>query len=323
MQSGSQGAGSAFGLGAWRERVGAAFMRFEMEAPPRGSFIGSLAQATLGPLRLYDFTASAHAARRRPDSAPAGDMAAILAVTQVEGACCYTDATTTLTLGPGDVLFVRPGLRFDMHFPHDMRLRVVAMPAPLLAHGPLGHGRCASTVARAGTGTTAIGQALLDGVYAQAARLSGIEQRRMARLLVDMFELLAGVALAHTGNGGQGTRAAQLTRVLASVREQLADPDLDARTVASALGISPRYVRELLHAQGTNFRRLVLEQRLDRCREDLLDPLQRHRPVSDIAFGWGFNSAAHFTRVFRARYGLPPASLRQRHASAATSAGVA
>ena len=99
----------AFGLGAWRECVGSAFMRFEMEAPTHGRFIGRLTQLRLGPLRLYDFIAPAHGVRRRPDAACRADTQTLLAVMQVEGACDYTDTDSAVTLVPGDVLFLRPG----------------------------------------------------------------------------------------------------------------------------------------------------------------------------------------------------------------------
>jgi AraC-like DNA-binding protein len=36
-----------------------------------------------------------------------------------------------------------------------------------------------------------------------------------------------------------------------------------------------------------------------------------HRIVAEIAARWGFRSAAHFTRAFRARYGMVPVELRR------------
>ncbi|WP_017522391.1 helix-turn-helix domain-containing protein [Pusillimonas noertemannii] len=38
------------------------------------------------------------------------------------------------------------------------------------------------------------------------------------------------------------------------------------------------------------------------------------RRVSEIAYAWGFNSIAHFSRVFRARYGMSPFEYRELHA---------
>ncbi|MGE0226631.1 MAG: AraC family transcriptional regulator [Acetobacteraceae bacterium] len=313
MQTDREGADAvdAVGLGAWRARVGTAFMRFEMEAPSRRGFVGRLAQHALGPLRLYDFSAPAHDVRRDPDAAQDGPAATILAVMQIEGECDYSAATVCLTLTPGDILFLSPRQRFAMRFPRAMRLRVVAIPAPRWAHGLLVDTCSHGVVARADVGSTAIGRSFFDGIFAHVERLSDSERGRMARLALDVLETLSEVALSSRGIPAFGTRAAQQARILAYVHDHLADPDLDARTIARALRMSPRYVRELLRAAGATLRGLLLTQRLERCREELQDPLRRHRPVSDIAFDWGFNSAAHFTRVFRARYGVPPARYRR------------
>lgn len=52
------------------------------------------------------------------------------------------------------------------------------------------------------------------------------------------------------------------------------------------------------------------KHRLERCREDLLDPVLSDRPVAAIAMRWGFTDAAHFSRVFKAAYGVTPSELR-------------
>jgi AraC family transcriptional activator of tynA and feaB len=43
-----------------------------------------------------------------------------------------------------------------------------------------------------------------------------------------------------------------------------------------------------------------------RCRKALEDPLQAHRTVSEIAYGWGFCDMTHFGRKFKKAYGLLP-----------------
>ena len=59
---------------------------------------------------------------------------------------------------------------------------------------------------------------------------------------------------------------------------------------------------------------VIRRRRLERCRRDLLDPTMAHRPASAIAAGWGLGNPAHFNRLFRNAYDLPPAEFRQRHA---------
>jgi transcriptional regulator GlxA family with amidase domain len=57
----------------------------------------------------------------------------------------------------------------------------------------------------------------------------------------------------------------------------------------------------------------IRTRRLERCRRDLLDPAQATRPVAAIAARWGFRSAIHFSRVFRATCDVPPHEYRLRH----------
>jgi AraC-like DNA-binding protein len=38
--------------------------------------------------------------------------------------------------------------------------------------------------------------------------------------------------------------------------------------------------------------------------------------ISDICFRWGFNDAAHFSRSFRADYGMTPRAFRQERLNA-------
>jgi AraC-like DNA-binding protein len=46
-------------------------------------------------------------------------------------------------------------------------------------------------------------------------------------------------------------------------------------------------------------------------RRDLLDPALAARPVSAIAARWGLVDPAHFSRAFRAAYGVPRLEYRR------------
>jgi AraC-like DNA-binding protein len=101
-----------------------------------------------------------------------------------------------------------------------------------------------------------------------------------------------------------------LARVQAFIDGRLGDARLSNREIAAAHHISPRLLHRLFEEQGTSPARWIRERRLERCRRDLLDPARRDLPASAIAWSWGFASAAHFSRVFRAAYGHPPAEYR-------------
>ena len=44
---------------------------------------------------------------------------------------------------------------------------------------------------------------------------------------------------------------------------------------------------------------------------ELKNPAQAQRTITDIAFSWGFNNGAHFSRVFREHAGLSPSDFRE------------
>jgi AraC-like DNA-binding protein len=109
-------------------------------------------------------------------------------------------------------------------------------------------------------------------------------------------------------------RSALLYRLKSYILTHLRDPELSMPRAAAAIGISPRYASDLMAAEQTSFRSYVQMQRLERCKRDLSDPAHSARHVSDIAFAWGFNDLAHFSRIFKQRFGASPREWREHPA---------
>jgi transcriptional regulator GlxA family with amidase domain len=80
--------------------------------------------------------------------------------------------------------------------------------------------------------------------------------------------------------------------------------------IASATGLSRRQIERLFkrHLDCVP-KRYYLQVRLRRARELLL---QTSMPIIDITAACGFQSPPHFSRCYRAQYGCPPSSERQR-----------
>ncbi|MDX8457004.1 helix-turn-helix transcriptional regulator [Mesorhizobium sp. VK9D] len=129
--------------------------------------------------------------------------------------------------------------------------------------------------------------------------------------IVDLIGLVTGakgeaVELA----GLRGLRAARLQAILAKIADNFADPAISAQGVAQELGLSARYVHDLLQETGISFTEHVLELRLQRARKMLS---QRHNDdmrVSDIAMISGFSDVSYFNRCFRRRFGHTPSRAR-------------
>lgn len=99
-------------------------------------------------------------------------------------------------------------------------------------------------------------------------------------------------------------------RVRAFVRDKLRDPSLSVGMIAAATGLSADHLGKLFRDEPEPLSRWIWRLRLDACRRDLTDCRFAHQGISDIAFSWGFNDAAHFSRSFRDRFGLSPREWR-------------
>ena len=122
------------------------------------------------------------------------------------------------------------------------------------------------------------------------------------------------IAVVVIGAGGHAAevclRAARLREIVAIIGTRYADPALSTGAIAKSLGLSDRYVRDLLFESGETFSERVLELRLQKARAMLSDIRHDTMKVSDIALACGFNEVTYFNRRFRVRFGCPPTHYR-------------
>ena len=105
-------------------------------------------------------------------------------------------------------------------------------------------------------------------------------------------------------------RGTHLLLVKRYIEENLAEPDLSPARIAKANRISLRYLHVLFEREGTTVQQYIIQERLLRCRRELENPSMAGRTITDIAFSWGFQSATHFSRRFKAAFGLTPQDYR-------------
>jgi AraC-like DNA-binding protein len=103
-------------------------------------------------------------------------------------------------------------------------------------------------------------------------------------------------------------RRAQIKRF---IERHLRDTDLNARFVATGLGLSPRYTRMVFTAEGEGIADYILRRRLEECATQLRAAPWQGRSITDTAFAWGFSSMAHFTRTFKERFTVTPTEYRR------------
>jgi AraC-like DNA-binding protein len=135
--------------------------------------------------------------------------------------------------------------------------------------------------------------------------------RHATTTLVDLIGLVTGAkGEAAELAGLRGLRAARLQAILANVADNFASPVISAQAVARELGLSARYVHDLLQETGASFAELVLELRLQRAHKMLSQRRNDGVRVSEIAMTSGFSDVSYFNRCFRRRFGYTPTNAR-------------
>ncbi|WP_331742751.1 helix-turn-helix domain-containing protein (plasmid) [Streptomyces sp. NBC_00868] len=133
----------------------------------------------------------------------------------------------------------------------------------------------------------------------------------LTQTTVDLLASLLGRCLdAEATMGPDARRRALKARIHDFVRQRLREPGLTPEAVAAAHGISTRYLYMLFRDQELTMAAWIRELRLENCRRDLADSRLLSRPIHSIAASWCFSDAAHFSRAFRAAYGISPRDYR-------------
>lgn len=145
-----------------------------------------------------------------------------------------------------------------------------------------------------------------DGVDVDASLYDHVD-----RTLADLVAL----ALGSQGEAAEvarmrGLRAARLQQVLAAIRSDFDKPACSPDRVARKLGLSPRYIQDLLQEVGTSFTARVLELRLQKAHGMLVSSRYRAVGIAEIAEACGFNEVSYFNRCFRRRFGAAPGHVR-------------
>jgi AraC-like DNA-binding protein len=104
--------------------------------------------------------------------------------------------------------------------------------------------------------------------------------------------------------------AARLAAALADIAAGFTRQGLTVESVARRQGVSPRNLQRLLEMSGTSFTARVNELRLQRALALLGARQGRRWRIADIAMEAGFSDVSHFNRLFRARFGETPSSVR-------------
>jgi AraC-like DNA-binding protein len=261
----------------------------------------------LGAFRVADIAGNPHAVERAPSTVRSRPKDAMFVSMMLEGDAFFYHSDGCLILRAGDTVVYDTDKPYLFGFGHSMRQLLVDIPQQLFAQ-------------RCDLRAPSKGPVLVQG---DDPGVAGTSARALRRVLLDLAtdpaaapdavgeQVLELVQTMRTGRGTSSS-AAHLINAQTYIAGHLGDPGLCADVVARAVGVTPRHLNRAFAAEQTTVAQYILARRLERAKADLAAPALAGFRVADIACRWGFASQAHFSRLFRARFGCSPLQVRPR-----------
>ncbi|MBB1623969.1 helix-turn-helix domain-containing protein [Achromobacter sp. UMC71] len=164
-----------------------------------------------------------------------------------------------------------------------------------------------------GTPRGAMLASYMDHLFKGLDGWTAAEAAELGERLIDLIVLfLVQPGQSHASASDSSVTVAHRQRAMAYIRQHLADPALSPQRVAQGCGLSVAYLHRIFQAGGVSVESFVFDQRLERCRDLLLNPAQRHRGIAELAYQAGFAHPSHFSRLFKQRFGMSPREWRAR-----------
>ncbi|MFI9169384.1 AraC-like ligand-binding domain-containing protein [Streptomyces lincolnensis] len=290
----------------WRDAVSRTFIPLDVVLHEREPTVATITSHRFGPLQVSAVAAGPQTVvRDRRMIARDGESHLTLTI-QHRGTARLVQDRREVFLGPGQFALSDASRPFEKVLPGTFGLTAFHLPRTALDVGDRELRALTATVFSPGGGCADVVASYLGSLARSAAGLAPESAHQLGLTACDLLATLLREQHGRLAPEAPEAARAMLVRVRSFTLEHLADPCLSPQMIAAAHHISVRYLHKLFESEDTTLTKWIRSRRLAMCRRDLARLPVRGANVAAVAQRWGFVSPAHFSRVFRAAYGLSP-----------------
>jgi len=297
---------------AWlRDVICREYANVDVTSPARQILSQDLTIYPWDDLRLSVIRSSGIGLERLPREPQLASQDAYFAVVLLSGGYVLEQDGKEVVLRPGDMTIYDATRPHRIHCPRDFAKLILSVPRPLFRARMAGIEHCAALRISGADGIGAVASNFMRSSSRHAGQCAPRAFSALADHALDLLTL-AAASVRPTNFSLSRSRTLSMRRVKALIEDRLQEPELDTTAIARGAGLSARYINGLFGEEGASLMRYVWKRRLENCAKDMLAPQHAGSRLSEIAFRWGFNDAAHFSRAFKRRFGCAPREFRHR-----------
>ncbi|MGK4584880.1 helix-turn-helix domain-containing protein [Kitasatospora sp. HPMI-4] len=290
----------------WHEAVARTFIPLDVSLLEGAPAPGTITSHRLGELQVSVVRAGPQRVERSAGLIARGGEDHLTLALQHRGTARLVQDGCQVELRPGTFAISDAGRPFAKELPEPFVFTAFHWPRSAVGVSEEDLRVLTATAFDTGDGTAGLVAAYLERLSRSADSLDPHLAARLATTALDLLAVLAHELRGRSAPEPPEAALATLARVKDHILRHLGDPDLSPERIAAAHHMSVRYLHKLFRFEGVTVVRWIQRQRLDMCRRDLARPTAGRATVAAVAGRWGFVSASHFSRAFRAAYGVSP-----------------
>ena len=296
----------------WSDWIDRVFCGLQSDLYGDTDFDGHMATEQAGEVVLTRLEANRHRVLKNDRQVRASDVGYLKIVAPYRGTAGVEQNGRQAWVEPGEWCIYDTTDCYQVANPVRVEHLIVMVPRKPLVERGLPLERLMAQRLGAGGGISRLALQAMRGAWQELPSIAPTAARGVGDSIMQLVQLslleLAGCDSAPT------QREALRERIKALVARRLGDPRLSVDAIAVELNCSRRQLYNAFSDEPDGVAGYVLAQRLEACRHDFEERRLDATSITEIALRRGFNHPAHFSRAFKARFGVTPSEWRARSA---------
>ena len=295
---------------AWQEALCSLYVRVDSRCDAVDDYRGFVKESSFGAVTVTDCLIAPQCIDRRQSHLSRVDKDCFYVALTQKGHQVVEQRGQRIAYGPNSATIFSASEPYTLRNPDPHRAYYLEIPRAALAQRWTPSRPMVAASVNTAYGVGRIVADLCASMVLEADTLGDATRVQLGERLIDVLALALENPNGDVSALDGSLRSERLRQIRRYIESNIGNPLLNPERVAAACQISVRALHYLFKGTGESVAGYIWERRLQRCREALQMPAERHRTVTEIALAGGFNSMSHFSSAFRRRFGVTPSDAR-------------